>query len=355
MAAFFVACPAQTQNFPNSSGEVEPRNISPEFLKRWEYKRDPVRDLLLEGAQRKVRLVYLVPADKPTRTDYRSAIANAFFDLREFYRQQLGNGYSFVLASPTVEIYQTSHLASYYPTNPSGFNSPQYIWFWENTLVDGFSLTGGGFNDPNNRWIFYIDADVGCGQIIGGNAGVAVMAANDMRGLTGEQNVPSCVGQSPDNGGHGRWVGGAGHELAHTFNVPHPPGCGGPGPNSGCTGGAFAANSIMWVGYAFYPNTYFLPEDGQTLLNSGFFYNTLSISGRVIRPDGRGVAGGRVVLSSQGGPSVYAMTNSFGYYRFSSLAAGAAYTLQAESKSFDFDPLQITPLENLTGIDISAR
>jgi hypothetical protein len=275
--------------------------------------------------------------------------------LREFYRQQLGNGYSFVLSSPAVEVFQTSHISSYYSANASSQNAPQYIWFWENALADGFSLTGGGFNDPNNRWVFYIDADVGCGQVIGGNAGVAVMAANDMRGLTGEQNIPSCSGQQPDNSGHGRWVGGAGHELAHTFNVPHPPGCGGSGPNYGCNGGAFAANSLMWVGYAFYPNTYFLPEDKQMLLDSGFFYNTISITGRVIRPDGRGVASGQVVLLSQGGAVSYSNTNSFGYYRFVNLTAGAAYTLQAQSKSFNFDPRHLTPLEDLTGIDIIAR
>ncbi|HSK70319.1 MAG TPA: BACON domain-containing carbohydrate-binding protein, partial [Pyrinomonadaceae bacterium] len=221
-----------------------------------------------------MRVVYLAPSDKAIRNDYKAAVAEAINHLQGFYKQELDNNYAFSLNSTVVEAYQTTHTASWYSTNQSRPNASQSSWFWENALADGFQLTGGGFNDPNNRWIFYIDADSACGQVIGGTSGVALLAANDFRGLIGEQNIPSCSNQSPDTGGKYRWIGGLGHELGHSFNLPHPPGCGGSGPNYGCAGGAFAANSLMWVGYAFYPNTYFLPEDKTALLNTGFFYPT---------------------------------------------------------------------------------
>lgn len=130
-------------------------------------------------------------------------------------------------------------------------------------------MSGGTFNDPNNRWIYYIDAETDCGQITGGTSGIALMPSNDLRGLTGESNLPPCSGQSPDTSGKYRWIGGAGHEIGHSFNLPHPPGC--DPPTNNCQGGANAAYSLMWFGYAFYPNTYFLAENKQALLNSGFF------------------------------------------------------------------------------------
>jgi hypothetical protein len=336
---------------PSSSDEIVPGSADPEFLRKWEHKRDAVTDKLFESDQRRVRVIYLVPSDKAVRPEYRTAIESAFLDLREFYRRELGSGYSFLLANPAVAVFQTSHPSSFYASTPSRPTAPPSSWFWENALADGFGLTGGAFNDPNNRWIFYIDAEVGCGQVIGGTSGVSLMAANDMRGLTGGLNIPSCAGSPPDNSPPNRWIGGAGHELAHAFNVPHPPGCGSPG---GCTGGSTASNSIMWVGYAFYPNTYFLPEDRQILFSSGFFYNTVSIAGRVVGPDGRGVRNGRVTLSS-GGELRVSVTNPFGYFRFIGLTAGTEYTLQAAHKSYFFDARQVRPVEDISAFTIVAR
>jgi|GEM_PF-3391385 len=260
---------AQTTNVQQDpfSWEIKSGDIDPEFLQKWNW--NYLFDSLSAGKE--VRVIYLVPSNKAIRNDYKAALSDAVLNLQDFYKRELGNNRTFSLHSPVIEVYQTSNPASWYSTNPSRPTAPQSNWFWENALNDGFALTGGRFNDPNNRWVYFIDADTGCGQIIGGNAGVALMSANDLRGLVGEQNISACPSQSPDNGGRNRWIGGFGHELAHTFNVPHPPGCGGGSPNYGCTGGALAANSIMWVGYASYPNTYFLEDDKRILLNSGFF------------------------------------------------------------------------------------
>jgi hypothetical protein len=121
------------------------------------------------------------------------------------------------------------------------------------------------FNDPEDVWVFYIDADPACGQGVGGTSGVALLPANDLRGLVGEPNVPPCPGDSPDTGGVCRWIGGLGHELGHAFGLPHPPGC----DQGMCDEEAYL--SLMYVGYVFYPDTYFLEEDKTRLEASPFF------------------------------------------------------------------------------------
>ena len=337
------------------SREIRPGDISSEMLRKWDFGLNP--DLgqgRTASTPKLVRIIYLVPTDKVLRDDYRTGITNSILHIQNFYQNELGEGRRFTLHAPIVESYTLSHPANYYRSTLSGTGAPQYIWFWENVLNEGFALTGGGFNDPNNRWIFHIDADLLCGQIIGGTSGVAVMAANDFRGLVGEQNIPACSGEPPDNSGYFRWVGGGAHELGHSWNLPHPPGCGGAG---GCTGGPTAANSLMWLGYALYPNTYLLASDKVTLLNTGFFSNnaTVSISGRVTRADGRGVAGARMSLTNQS-ETRYAVTNPFGYYRFVGVPGlGTTYTMLVRHKSHTFNAREITASGDLTGIDFAAQ
>ncbi len=277
---------AQTQSSKNSetklnnlnddpfSWEIKPGDIDPEFLRRWDYNLNAPSSQSQENSTQQIRFIYLVPSDKTIRDDYRAAITDAALHLQDFYQKELGNNYAYSLHTPIVEVYQTPNSASWYSTHPSSASSQQAGWFYENLLNEGFNLSGGRFNDPNNRWIYFIDADPACGQYIGGTSGIATLSGNDPRGLAGEQNIPRCpAAEQPDRGGKYRWIGGLGHELGHALGLPHPPGCGSDpsSPAYGCDGGAFAANSLMYVGYAYYPNTYFLPEDKQTLLNTVFF------------------------------------------------------------------------------------
>ncbi|MBA2735504.1 MAG: VCBS repeat-containing protein [Pyrinomonadaceae bacterium] len=220
--------------------------------------------------QRKVHVIYLVPTNKIYNDSYKVGMADTILHLRDFYQKELGSNYAFTLNDPIVEVYFTSHDTSWYQNNP---NSSVDYKFWNNVVNDGKALTGATDNSAD-KWLFYIDADPLCGQVGGAaqvNGPFGVLPANDLRGLTGQQNIPPCPQDPPDNGNKYRWIGGLGHELGHTFGLPHPPGCGGSGTNYGCTGGQTAANSLMWVGYAFYPNTNLLPSDKTTCINSGFF------------------------------------------------------------------------------------
>lgn len=247
------------------SWEIKSKDIDSDFLRRWSY--DPNSQSLTN--QKQIRFVYLVPSDKTVRDDYKAAVADAALHLQDFYQKELGNDYAYTLHTPIVEVYQTANPASYYSTHPSGPTRPPESWFNENLLNDGFNLSGGRFDDPNNRWIYYIDADPACDQYIGGTNGVADLSANDFRGLVGEQNIPRCPArEGPDRGGKYRWIGGLGHELGHALGLPHPPGC---DNNGNCDGGSNAYYSLMYLGFRYYPNTYLLPENKQFLLNTGFF------------------------------------------------------------------------------------
>jgi len=272
---------AQTQPSENSkiksgnlndnpfSWEINPGDINPEFLRKWNYNHNvPSQQPQAETIQKQIRYIYLVPSDKTVRDDYKAAIADAALHLQDFYQKELGNDYAYSLHTPIVEVYRTANPAAWYSTHPSGPGRPQAGWFYENLLNDGFSLSGGRFDDPDNRWIYIIDADPVCNQYIGGTNGIATLSGNDLRGLAGEQNLPRCpTTEQPDRGGKYRWIGGLGHELGHALGLPHPTGC----DQGNCTGGTNAYNSLMYVGYANYPNTYFLPENKQFLLNTNFF------------------------------------------------------------------------------------
>jgi hypothetical protein len=215
----------------------------------------------------RVRLVYLVPQDRTERADYASAMEWAARHLQIWYRRGSGNGTTFVLSDPSVEIYETPHDAEWYATNPAG---DFWLWYWSNVLEDGFALSGGGFNDPENIWIYYVDADPACRQIGGGGtSGVAVLPANDLRGLIGEPTIPPCEGQPPDAAGPCRFVGGLGHELGHALRLPHPPGCESGEPSC-------PSQALMWLGYRTYPDA-FLTEDDKTKLNASAFFSQLRV------------------------------------------------------------------------------
>ncbi|MDX6500062.1 MAG: hypothetical protein QOG23_3322 [Blastocatellia bacterium] len=261
--------PPSQQNNPFGRAEVPDSEESRRFIRAHSFDNPLFRGQQaeiaqsLEQAAKQVRMIYLVPSNKSARADYQDAIANAISDLQRFYKDQIGGGYAFTLHSPTIEVYQTPHTAEFYSTGdnarPGGL--------WEGVLADGFALTGGGFNDPNNRWIFYVDVDPICGQFSGGTSGVALLPANDLRGLTNQPTVPICSGDPSTVLSVNRWIGGLGHELGHAFNLPHPPGC----DSGDCTGGLYAYNSLMYVGYSIYPNTYLLDENKTQLLGTGFF------------------------------------------------------------------------------------
>jgi hypothetical protein len=216
----------------------------------------------LPQATHVVHVVYLVPADREARAGYTRGIRDGVDHLQLWMRDLLPGRLTFSTAAPTVRTLVTPHEASWYRENPAG--SDPALWFWYNVLADAFALTGGGFFDPDEIWVFYVDADPACGQAVGAAAGVALLPANDLRGLAGAPTISTCTHQVEPDQGVCRWVGGLGHELGHAAGLPHPPGCETGDPNC-------ASSSLMWFGYISYPQAILTAEEQATLGGNPFF------------------------------------------------------------------------------------
>ena len=330
------------QNNPLGRLEVPDSKEQRRFVEEHSINNPSFNQKLMEGAgvedspavqgSKQVRVIYLVPSDKSINANYQDAIADAISSLQVFYRNQMGGALTFSLHSPSVETYRTPHPSAYYST---GINA-RPGGFYESVLADGFALTGGGFNDPKNRWIFYIDADLVCGQYTGGTSGIALLPANDLRGLTNQPTVPICPNDPSGVLGVNRWIGGLGHELGHACNLPHPPGC-----DSGqCAGGQFAYNSLMYIGYLYYPNTYLLGEN-KTVLQAGGFFHALTldpaaqyeISGRVTTSDQMALAGAPLTIKET---QATVVSDVNGNFRFTALPSGGNYTVSVSKPGYSF-------------------
>jgi len=63
---------------------------------------------------------------------------------------------------------------------------------------------------------------------------------------------------------------------------------------------------------------------------------TVSISGRVLTADGRGISNAVVTLTNSSGATIRSRTGSLGYFSFSDLAAGETYVISVNSKRYNF-------------------
>lgn len=198
---------------------------------------------------------YLVPSDLPPRDEYVAAIRNAALDVQRWYWEQLQDGTTFRLANPVVQVCQTARPEWWYAQNQAGDN--QAVWFWLNTLNDGYAASGVNPNDQTIASVFYIDAAHAPGQIGGaGLQGRAVLHRGDLLGLTGQGDRGVC-----------RWVGGLAHELGHVFGLDHPPTC----QNHQARDWEYPCQSLMYLGYQNYPRTYLLENDLAMLRQNSFF------------------------------------------------------------------------------------
>lgn len=84
----------------------------------------------------------------------------------------------------------------------------------------------------------------------------------------------------------------------------------------------------------------------------------VSVTGRVSSgANGRGLFKARITLTDSRGQIRFALSNPFGYYRFTDLEAGETYTLRVSAKNRVFSPATkiITADDNLTGIDFVSE
>ncbi len=80
----------------------------------------------------------------------------------------------------------------------------------------------------------------------------------------------------------------------------------------------------------------------------------VSIGGRVMASDGRGIRNAIVTLTLQNGETIQTRTGTFGYYRFDDIEAGQTVTMSVASKRFTFAAQIVTANENLSDVDFTA-
>ena len=82
---------------------------------------------------------------------------------------------------------------------------------------------------------------------------------------------------------------------------------------------------------------------------------TVSVSGQVLAPKGRGLANARVTLTNSSGETFSTLTDSFGYYQFSDVVAGDTVIIEVKSKLYTY-PVQVLNLsEETNGLNFVAQ
>ncbi len=80
----------------------------------------------------------------------------------------------------------------------------------------------------------------------------------------------------------------------------------------------------------------------------------VSVSGRVLTNDGRGLPRARLTLTTNTGAVFEVVTNYFGYYRFSSIPAGSDYVFTVSDKHYDFPTRIVSVRGDMEGFDFIA-
>lgn len=81
---------------------------------------------------------------------------------------------------------------------------------------------------------------------------------------------------------------------------------------------------------------------------------TLSLSGRVLTPKGRGLANAKVTLTTSSGVVLSATTDENGFYKFVDVEAGDTVILEVKSKLYDFAPQVLNLTEETSGLNFTA-
>lgn len=98
-------------------------------------------------------------------------------------------------------------------------------------------------------------------------------------------------------------------------------------------------------------------------LRSGFFTPepfaptaaSVSISGRILTPDGGGLRNAQAFLTDFHGNARTALSGAFGYFSFPEVEAGQTYILTVISKRYQFAPRALTVTEEITELNLVAQ
>jgi hypothetical protein len=81
----------------------------------------------------------------------------------------------------------------------------------------------------------------------------------------------------------------------------------------------------------------------------------VSVSGRVMTADGRGLTNATVLMTNSMGEVLIARTGRRGVFMFDEIAPGDSYVVSVSSRSFSFEPQVITITDNVTNLDFVGK
>jgi len=188
-----------------------------------------------------VQVYLLTPNDQSFNPDYYRVARSTVLDLQSWYKDQMGNGKTFVLNPVVVDTVTGLHNASWYTSNngeisnnsPSGFFNTKYEMKqllgskFDTTVYTYFVFVGTGFPDETIP------------------RGIAVQSSTNLDGLLIRGS------------GSNMYRGADGHALGHAFGLPEVA-----VPN---------ADGIMSNGWSSYPNCVIKPWEKDSLNASPFF------------------------------------------------------------------------------------
>ena len=74
----------------------------------------------------------------------------------------------------------------------------------------------------------------------------------------------------------------------------------------------------------------------------------VTVSGKVVTSDGRGLRNATVSMTDSLGVSRTATTSSFGFFTFANVTTGGQYVFRVQSRSYRYPPVTVTVIDNLT-------
>ena len=92
-------------------------------------------------------------------------------------------------------------------------------------------------------------------------------------------------------------------------------------------------------------------ESAKTSAEAVTTINLISVSGRALTPDGRGLRNATVSITDSNGNKRIATTSSFGYYQFDDVLIGGAYTIAVSSRLYRFATRVVQVTDTLTNVD----
>jgi len=97
-------------------------------------------------------------------------------------------------------------------------------------------------------------------------------------------------------------------------------------------------------------------------IDPGFWQSSLvptaalvSVTGRVVTQDGRGIVGVRLTLVDPLGNTFQSLSSSFGAFQFDAIGSGQAYVLTITSKRFQFTPQVVVVNDQISDLKIVAQ